>query len=308
MAKPKNQPDTQLQELYVEPPLLYRLFPTFLKNKEPSEKALQKAAQKAQKQVAAAKPQLPIADLLPSWLVEEVRRRDVGRRFTGATIIVVLLFVAFYAYNWRDVTGEEAQLTVAQTQLEQSQASFARVAPLVDYSVKVRDAAEFANENALAQLNGSAAMNALLAIVPGGVVINDIGLAYGSNELVNCSAASNDNPFNTPDQGPGEGIGCISFAGSAADARALDELKASVSTVPGFLNVNIVPGSLDESGRYLFTGTAILDEQYRIEKSGALVLDVSNLPDTNPLTAVTRTDAIQDGSGTQPQQPAGGTP
>lgn len=296
MAKPKAQakgkaaPQEQLQELYVEPPLMYRLFPTLLKGRKPSEKALAKQMEKASKPIEI-KPRLPIADLLPQWLVEEVWRRTVSRQFFLVYIVIIAAIGALVLNVWRDTQYQQGQLDAARDEVVAAQANFTQVAPLVDYAVKVRDSAEVGNTQALNQLDNTAILNAFTAAAPNGIALVNISIAYGAGAEASCAAGGGSgNPFG--DTTPTEaGIGCVTFDGTATSPESLEAFEATLMRTPGFVSADVLPGQVDEQKRYLFTGSVAVGEDMRIPPSPALTLDVEDLPDTNPMTAPVATAA-----------------
>lgn len=279
-TREKEKATDHFQELFVEPPLLYRLFPSILRSRRMSARAAEKAAAKARHR-AEIKPRLPIADLLPPWLVEEVRRRVTARRFTASYIAVIVLFCGFLAYNWQWGGVRDGQLAAAQARVEYAQGRFAKFAPVLGFTVGVRNAGALTNTQALDQVDNAAVLEALMNAMPPGGMLDTMSIAFSTDSTGSCSTDDGQDPFGNNTNTP-SGIGCVSFAGSVATPSALDAVKTGIENIQGFDNVSVLPGRVDENNRSLFTGSATLGEGFRIKADPAITVDVEGLPETNP--------------------------
>lgn len=275
-SKKKN--NDGVEDLYVEPPLAYRLFPTLMKGRKPSEKALAKAAEKAKQAPTKIKGHLPIADLLPMALVIEVKKRSVARAFYLLWALSFALIGAGWTLLGLNLTQVNEDLAAAQNELTQTQAAYAKVAPYVSYTKDVAEQGAFANTQALDQLDLSASFQIIdRAVRPIGSLTGYTASYGASAEGGTCSAVNGGGGlFEDGGESAQGGIGCLTFTATTTQIDALDGVAQALLANDGVLGVSVKPGGgVDEAGNITVNGEVLVGEPFRIKPGGGVTVDLS---------------------------------
>lgn len=297
MAAAKKKPtktQDQVESLYVEPPLMHRLFPTLMKGKAPSEKALAKAAERAKKKPSKAlKPRLPIADLLPSALILEVRKRDVARLFFllwGGALAIVAAAWFVLGIN---VSTEKEKFDAAESTLQNAQLNYAKVAPYLSYAKEIGAAGQFANDEALKQIDNAAAIQLMNKIVGDKATVTTYTITYGATgEGATCSSvtAGGGGIFDVSEGAP-TGIGCLAFTATSPSVAVADAMSAALRATPGVVGATVKPGELNEAGDVVMTVEALLGEQFQMKPGLGVTVPLESLDaDSLPKPATTADD------------------
>lgn len=301
MAK-KNSTVIDLDEVFIEPSLLERLFPTFVKSSGKSRKKKEpKEKKKRSKKKTATELTLayPIVNILPPRLMMEVKRKRVARAAVAVYALVGLAAGGLFYSNFTDITIANNQLRSVEQRLTDMTANYSETGPLLAYLRDLRSNATLVNSLNANEINFSEVLAAFASASDSGVTIETLTIASGGDEEVVCTTNAADPFADSTEQAPD--TGCVVFGGVANSLAGTAELSRALENSPLFASVALTPGEVNADGFVSFGGAAALASN-AVSSSGDLV-DISGLPVIDNPTASTQGQGDATGEGIE--DPAG---
>lgn len=287
MARKSNKVTVDLDEVFIEPSLMQKLFPTFVKkssgsskNKKGAKSKRKPAKKRRGKKHTEQSLHLPLVNMLPGRLMMEVRRKRAARVFAGVYAVVILAAGGVFFSNFTDISIANNQLTSAEQRLAGMTSNYSDVAPDLRFSRELRQNATLANNFFSRQVNYSQVLTDLGNSAAGVASITNAAVVAGGSDEVQCTTGVDDPFAATAEQAPN--TGCMVFSGVADTLGQTAELNRRLESVPGFVSVFITPGEPDSEQRIPFQGVVGLSPD--LTRSGEVLIDVSQLPNLQPQT------------------------
>lgn len=279
MARKKKSPVIDLDEVFIEPSLLERLFPTFVKRKkgeggEAAKKSKKPRRKRKKSSASTVTLSYPIVNMLPKRFMMEVRRKRIARVALALYGVVLLGAGGVFFSNYTDITIANNKLSSAEQRLNSMTMNYSDSAPLLSFVRELRSNATLVNSLNSAQVDYAQVVSALTAASPAGVSITNLAVASGGSEEVQCVTDVSD-PFGSgSNQAPD--TGCVVFSGTSVSIAGTADLSRSLESNPLFATVSVTPGGADDENVITFEGVAGLSSSAMVS-TGTLV-DVSGLP------------------------------
>jgi Tfp pilus assembly protein PilN len=234
--------------------------------KKPAKGSTDEAVKVSKKvQTAMDKPfvaHLPVVNLLPPEVKDEVEQQRLKRLFLVLAAVVVGALVAVFLGQQAIIAVAQGKLDVVQGEGEQLSAREGQLAPVKMFYDQI-DANKYTIQNTMArEVLTSQVVREINRLSPAGLKLTNIGLTLdGTTGAATEAAATGACPSQDPYNAAGMSAGCVTVDGTAASRSVLGEWLDLLGDARTFTSTFIPATTADpEGGGVAFSATIGLSD------------------------------------------------
>lgn len=202
----------------------------------------------------------PAINLLPDYVMEQLRLKQVQHKFRNYIILAVVVVLGCVLLAQGRVSQQSTKLTQAQAQAAQAKKTLTKLEPVRVYFDQIHQAEKTMAKQMSSEVLYSQVLGFLKAATPSNVSVSTVSLAInnapaasGASQSTSSAQAAHcpgSDPFH-----PAAAVGCVSFTGTAPDRGSLGTLLVNLGRNPTFTSPYIASSNVSGANGISFTAS-----------------------------------------------------